>query len=185
MIGYAVTRSGGSTSASDTYTRDQLASTKAISGITYKKEPNHTHITTIQKYDASPPIGGDHAQYWADCTGTVYPNPIANENAVHSLEHGAVWLTYKPGLSAADIATLSKLVTGKNETLMSPYPGLKTEVSLQAWGYQLFVDSVTDPRIQQFITELAGNPATQPEPGVTCSNPAFKANPSTPANPTF
>ncbi len=44
-------------------------------------------------YPESPPYGGDHDLAWADCTGTIYPEPIRSENAVHSLEHGAVWVT--------------------------------------------------------------------------------------------
>ena len=52
------------------------------------------------KYDTTPPIGGNHSPYWADCSGTVYSAAIANENAVHMLEHGAVWITYGPALPA-------------------------------------------------------------------------------------
>ena len=46
---------------------------------------------------------------------------------------------------------------------LSPYPNLKTNISLQAWDYQLFVDNASDPRIQQFIGALRNNPATTPE----------------------
>ena len=144
--------------------------------------PNHTHVEGNLTYTNSPPIGGNHSQYWADCTGTVYPNAIANENAVHMLEHGAVWITYKPGLAADQVATLSKEVSGVDRLAMSPYPDLKTNISLQAWGYQLFVDNANDPRIQQFITVLKYNPKTTPE-AATCSQPTFKAHPSTYGHP--
>jgi hypothetical protein len=185
IIVYAVTRPSKTSQADAAYTRNEIAAAKAISGVTYKTEPDHTHVTTAVKYDSSPPVGGNHAQYWADCTGTVYPNQIANENAVHALEHGAVWITYNPSLSADDVAVLAKKVTGVDRTLMSPYAGLKTQVSLQSWGYQLFVDSVTDPRIDEFIKVLKFNSGTTPEPGATCSNPTFKTNPSTLDKPTF
>ena len=103
-------------------------------------------------------MGGPHAPIWADCTGTVYPNQIASENAVHDLEHGAVWITYKPGLPADQLDVLTKLVAGNQYMLLTPYAGLKTNVSLQAWGYQLFVDSATDPRVKQFVDVLKQNP---------------------------
>lgn len=173
----------GPVNSTDPYSQPELPAAAAISGVTYTVEPNHTHTEGVLKYNASPPVGGNHSQYWADCTGTVYPNPIANENAVHMLEHGAVWITYKPGLPAAQVAALTKLVAGQDRTAMSPYPGLKTNVSVQAWGYQLFVDDATDPRIQQFITALRYNQKTTPEPGATCSQPSFKQHPSTWGHP--
>lgn len=151
----------------------------AIPGIIHKDEPARTHVASgTVRYDTAPPIGGDHSPYWADCTGTAYPDAIANENAVHMLEHGAVWITYRQGLPADQIAPLSALVMGRDYTALSPYPGLRTNVSLQSWGYQLFVDSPTDPRIAQFVAVLRQNRQTTPEPGATCSQPAFKLNPS-------
>jgi hypothetical protein len=186
IVTYAVTRHhGAKTDPSNSYIRPEIAAAKAISGVIYKPEPNHTHITTTIKYDTTPPTGGDHSQIWADCSGTVYPNAIANENAVHMLEHGAVWITYRPGLAVDQVATLSKLVNGVDRMAMSPYPDLKTAISLQSWDYQLFVNSASDPRIQQFIDALRNNPLTTPEQGVSCSDPQFKANPSTFGHPIF
>lgn len=190
IVAYAVTRGGGSKSSAkndpnNLYTRGQLPATKAIAGLTYRTEANHTHVSQRVKYDASPPVGGNHSQYWADCTGTVYPKQLADENAVHALEHGAVWIAYRPGLPSSQIATLSRLVNGQNGTFMTPYAGLSSPISLQAWGYQLKVDQASDPRIRQFVTTLRLNPQTQPEPGATCSDPPFKQSPSTPDKPLF
>jgi hypothetical protein len=182
IVGYAVTRPG----KADAWSQPELKAAKQISGVTYKKEPKHTHVTSgTVKYDATPPVGGDHSYYWADCTGTVYPNAIANENAVHDLEHGAVWIAYQPGLSKADQATLAKFVTGQDHMLMSPYPGLTSKVSLQSWGYQLKLDSVTDSRIQTFIDTVRANSKTTPEYGGDCSQPTFKTKPSTFGKPLY
>ena len=183
VIGYALTRPAKPSAADAPYLRNEIAAAKAIPGVIFKKEVKHAHVTSLVKYDTSPPIGGNHSQVWADCTGTVYPKQIANENAVHPLEHGAVWITYRPGLAAASIATLAKLVTGQNYMLMTPYAALKTPISLQAWNYQLFVNSATDSRIAAFIKALRNNPGTTPEYPGNCSNPAFKKNPSTPGHP--
>jgi hypothetical protein len=184
IVAFAVTRHKSSTDSSgNRYTLPELAEAKKIPGLIFKKEPDHNHVQGVLKYDTSPPIGGNHSQYWADCTGTVYPKAIASENAVHMLEHGAVWITYKPGLAADQVATLSKYVKGQNYTAMSPYPGLKSNISLQAWNYQLFVDNATDPRIAQFIGLLRHNSKIIPEPGASCSQPTFVKNPSTFGHP--
>jgi len=182
VIGYA-TLHKGTPSTNAGYTNPEIADAKAIPGVIYKREANHSHLSGSITYDSSPPIGGNHSPYWADCSGTVYPNAIANENAVHMLEHGAVWITYKPGLAADQVATLAKRVTGIERMAMSPYPDLKTNISLQAWDYQLFVDSASDPRIAEFITALRFNPNTTPEPSATCSQPTFVTNPSTFGHP--
>lgn len=152
-----------------------------ISGIVdyRKKDPsiveaaNRNHVTGPVKYATSPPDYGNHNPNWQRCLGDVYDAPIANENAVHSLEHGAVWITYDPAkLSAAQVQTLaSTYVKGQDFTLMSPYPNMPTAISLQAWGFQLRLNSPTDPRIHQFMQDLRVNATL--EPGVACSSGTY------------
>lgn len=180
IITYAITRSG---SSSSTPYLNELAAAKQIRGVTFRAEPDRNHVTGVVKYNASPPVGGNHAPVWADCTGTVYSTPIAAANAMHSLEHGAVWITYRPGLPQTQVAEIARLVTGQNYTFMSPYLGLKTPISVQSWGYQLPVNSAADPRLAQFIGTLRTNPKTTPEPGASCANPTFTTNPSGPGQP--
>jgi hypothetical protein len=168
------------------YTHPEIAAAKQINGVIYKPEPNHTHIQGHIKYNSSPPVGGNHSQYWADCTGTVYKAPIANENAVHMLEHGAVWVTYNAKTLPADqLAVLEKYVSGIDRMALSPYPNLKTPISLQSWDYQLFIDkpNASDPRIAKFIAALKFNPTTTPESSATCSQPTFIQHPSTFGHP--
>lgn len=132
-------------------------------------------------YKETPPVGGTHNPEWADCTGTVYSVAIKNENAVHSLEHGAVWITYDPAVvHAAGIAKLEKLASGMDFTLLSPYPNQGTPISLQSWGHQLRVDSPTDQRIKKFIDGFRLNAQFTPELGASCQNPAFKTSPKLP-----
>lgn len=137
------------------------------------------HVDTAVTYAQSPPVGGKHNPVWENCG--VYTSPIANEHAVHSLEHGAAWLTYRPDLPAAQVSILKAKVAGRPFRLMSPYPGLKTVVSLQAWGRQLFVDSVSDKRIDAFLSAYAQGPQA-PERG-TCDGGTSATGPLPPASP--
>jgi Protein of unknown function (DUF3105) len=175
VIGYAVHQGSVKKASADP---------NKIRGIVHKTFSSGDHKTGVISYTESPPFGGPHAPVWADCTGTVYPSQIANENAVHDLEHGAVWITYKPGLPSDQLDVLTKLVSGKQYMLLTPYEGLKTNVSLQAWGYQLFVDSPNDSRVKTFIKDLRLNQKNTPELGASCTNATFKTNPSTPGHPT-
>jgi len=134
------------------------------------------HITADQRvaYNRFPPVGGPHDGTWANCNGIVYTTAVRNENMVHTLEHGAVWITYNPDtISPSDLTTLQGLVNNVPFTSLSPYPGLDSTVSLQAWAHQLKVDSATDPRVQQFITALKQNRWVYPETGATCQQPNF------------
>ncbi len=165
---------------------DWQAKADGIPGIVdYRKtDPamlTRNHVETVVQYPVSPPVGGNHNPNYQRCMGDVYTAPIANENAVHSLEHGSVWITYQPSLPQAQIDALKAKVVGNDFMLMSPYPGLDKPISLQAWGFQLKVDDASDPRIDQFITDLRQN-ATM-EPGVPCSSGTYvTATGTTPHN---
>jgi Protein of unknown function (DUF3105) len=130
-------------------------------------------------YITNPPVGGAHNAQWQNCMGDVYPEPIANEHAVHSLEHGAVWVTYKQGLGADQVNKLKSKVEGKDYMLMSPIANLDKNISLQAWGYQLKVDNANDKRIDEFIKDLRLNASM--EPGAACSGGNTTTGPVTAA----
>jgi Protein of unknown function (DUF3105) len=178
-IGYAVVQVNRANA-------DKVESVDEIDGIeSYDYPAGQEHVETPVAYSESPPVGGPHAPppAWADCTGTVYDIDIRHENAVHSLEHGAVWITYNPDeVSDADIETLSALVENESGRMMSPYEGLDAPISIQSWGHQLKVDSADDERIEQFADFLTLNSEFTPEPGASCENPGFIAAPL-PAEP--
>jgi len=112
-----------------------------------------------------PPAGGTHSPQWQTCG--IYDTPVGSENAVHSMEHGAVWITYRSDMPAADIETLRGHARGQSYLLLSPYPTQESAVVLTAWGIQLALDSVEDERIAQFIDDYRLGPQT-PEFGASC-----------------
>jgi hypothetical protein len=110
------------------------------------------------KYEQNPPVAGKHNADWQNCMGEVYDAPIASEHAVHSMEHGAVWLVYnKSKVNAEQIEALASKVRGKEYALMSPMDNLDTTVSVQAWGFQLKTDNPSDKRIDEFIKATRKN----------------------------
>jgi len=140
-----------------------------IAGV--KTYPNLTrnHVQAPVTYPQQPGVGGDHAPTWTNC-GT-YTTPVNQERAVHSLEHGAVWISYKPGLSGTDVTTLTALVRGNPYVLLSPNPDQAAAVTASAWGTQLEVSNAGDSRLPVFIKAYAMGPQT-PEPGAACSGGA-------------
>ena len=136
-----------------------------IPGVETFEIDSATHTTDPVDYPQEPPAGGPHDPSWQKCA--VYDAPVRNENAVHSQEHGAVWITYQPDLPESDRKILADLAEGQLYVLISPYPELEDPIVASAWGAQLRVDDVNDPRLQAFIDSYAGN---GPEPGATCDS---------------
>lgn len=125
------------------------------------------HVTTVVDYAQAPPAGGDHAAAWLNCG--VYADPVPNENAVHSLEHGAVWLTYDPALPADQVAALEQIASENAYVIVSPYEGLPSPVVASSWGYQLELNGADDERLPVFVRKYLLNPEL-PEVGALCSS---------------
>jgi hypothetical protein len=123
------------------------------------------HTLGEVSYKENPPVGGAHRPAWQACG--FYAEPVDPALAVHSLEHGAVWITYRPDLTAKEIAGLRGRVGDDSHLLMSPNPGQLEPVVATAWNHQLRVDDVDDKRIRQFVTSFIRGPQT-PEPGASC-----------------
>ncbi len=121
-------------------------------------------------YELRPPAGGNHLSAWQTCTGSVYEGPIVDGNAVHSMEHGAVWLTYDPALvEQADIDALALLIGARDYSLMSPYPGQGVAVSLQSWGNRYQTEDPSDPKIGEYLDTYVLNERFNPEPNAICA----------------
>ena len=168
ILVYAVANQGVGDKSSLKYAQHQIKGLQNSSGLGRK------HVEGTVNYPGqatAPPDGGNHNGTPQSCQ--VYTAAVANEHAVHSLEHGAVWVTYNPKTaSAKDIATLKSLVTIDPYRLMSPYPNLEAPISLEAWGERLLVKSADDPRVKKFLDLFTQGPQTQEVNGVCAGNTA-------------
>jgi hypothetical protein len=120
-----------------------------IDGLVTYGDLSAEHETGELTYDTVPPVGGDHNPFWQACG--YYTVPVYLERAVHSMEHGAVWIAYTPG---TEVSTLVPTVQGDDHLLMSPVDGLDAPLVLSAWGAQVSVDGPDDPRITAFIDQF-------------------------------
>ena len=141
----------------------------------------HQHVNGPVTYVLTPPVGGPHDSVWMNAG--VYTVPIPAERAVHNLEHGAVWITYRPDLPVADVTALTAFV-GRQSLIdesagtriamqqsryvdLSPWSGngLPAPIVISAWGHQLRVTSATDPRLQRFVDTFRNSHTYSPEYG--------------------
>ena len=142
-------------------------------GTTTYTDLEQTHVDTPVDYPQNPPVGGPHNPVWQNCG--FYDKEFPKERGVHSMEHGAVWITYSADLPAADIAVLKAFADNGKEVLVSPYSGLPSPVVASAWGKQLIPDGVNDPRLAQFVDYFDDGPQT-PETNTPCSQGTSDTN---------
>jgi hypothetical protein len=138
----------------------------AVDGVQTFPKQTSQHVTGAVKYSPLPPVGGDHAAGLLNCG--VYSKVVPNENAVHSLEHGAVWVTYDADAVTGDKLSALRKGIPSTYTLLSPFPGLPSPIVASAWGVQLDVSTPDDPRLTAFLAKYRGA-ATAPEPGAPCT----------------
>lgn len=124
-----------------------------------------SHVEGVVDYPQNPPAGGPHNPAWLNCG--VYTEPVPAENAVHSLEHGALWVTYDPSISDAALESL-RSVLPSTYVILSPFDDLPAPIVLSGWNSQLQVDDADDPRIPTFIEEYWQS-QNVPEPGALCT----------------
>jgi Protein of unknown function (DUF3105) len=139
----------------------------------------HNHVPGTVTYATTPPVGGDHNAVWMNCG--IYDKPVPNEHAVHNLEHGAVWITYRPSLPKSEVDALRSFVEsqsvlspnpqagGSRYMDLTPYPGLPSPIVVTSWGFQLRLTSPTDPRLQQFVNKFRVSKSYTPEYGGPCT----------------
>lgn len=145
-----------------------LRPTPELEGVVQFPRPSRGHEVNLDiPFGELPPAGGVHDPVWQTCG--VYDAPLNTANVVHSMEHGAVWITYQPDLPADQVAAIQDAVRGQNFIVVSPYPEQRSPVVMTAWGVQLELPGAADERFDSFIERYRVGPNT-PERGASCSN---------------
>lgn len=139
-----------------------------LEGVVQFPRPSRGHESNLSiPFGELPPAGGVHDPVWQNCG--IYEEPLNTPNVVHSMEHGAVWITYQPDLPTDQVAAIENAVRGQNFIVVSPYPEQRSPIVMTAWGVQLELPSAADERFDGFIERYRVGPNT-PERGASCAN---------------
>ena len=150
----------------------QAAANTSIEGVKIFPDPGAGHQPGDLTYSQQVPVGGPHNPEWLNCG--AYAEPVRRENAIHSMEHGAVWIAYQPELPADQVEILRNLVKderakrGEALIVLAPFPGLDDPIVLTAWRVQLRLDNASDERVRAFVERYQRGPY-YPEPGAECT----------------
>ncbi|MEC5185661.1 hypothetical protein RCH12_003138 [Cryobacterium sp. MP_3.1] len=145
---------------------DSSAAGAMIEGVESFSKLSRGHVLSTVAFPELPPVGGDHSEDLTNCG--VYTQPVDTWRAVHSLEHGAVWVTYQTDLPASELEALTSTAAANSYEILSPYPDLPAPIIASAWGKRVQIESASDPRLSDFLSTYLQGPQT-PEPGAPCS----------------
>lgn len=141
---------------------------EGVDGVMTIRVPDNAHTESVVEYGLQPPAGGAHSPVWLNCG--FYDEPSPDENIVHALEHGAVWLAYSPDLDEDQVDVIHELARANAKVVATPYPDLPdgAAVVATAWARQLTLDTVEDERLTEFVVQYQDG-SQSPEAEVTCS----------------
>lgn len=109
-------------------------------------------------YNSNPPTSGPHA---GPTSWGFSSEEILAENAIHNLEHGGIWITYK-NIDEASITTLEGIAKQNSASVMiSPRAANDANIAVASWGRILKLETVDEIAIRDFIRQ---NKNKSPEP---------------------
>ncbi len=132
------------------------------------KAQSRDHIKPGDKHDAynsNPPTGGWH--YPEPAPTGVYTHEIDDETLIHNLEHGHIWISYKPDLDPAVVQKLKDIAYRfHSKIIMAPRAKNDSPIALGAWEYLLKLDTYDEAKILGFIKAHRGKgPEDVPDTG--------------------
>lgn len=101
-------------------------------------------------YNSDPPTSGPH---WnGPANKGVYDKEFPDEQLIHNLEHGYIWISYKPGVGD-DVINKLKAIVEKNDwkIVMEPREKDDAKIILAAWGRLLKMDDLNENTVRDFI----------------------------------
>ncbi|KIH97565.1 hypothetical protein LP52_18445 [Streptomonospora alba] len=139
-----------------------------IEGVRTFADVSREHTEDPVSYDVYPPPGGEHHPVWQNCG--VYSRELVPEHVVHSLEHGAVWISYREDLPGGQAEELERLYEQGDYLIVSPaHPRQQEDIVAVAWGKRLVVEDLGDDQsLIDFLNTYVQGPQT-PEPGAPCT----------------
>ena len=143
----------------------EVSTEEMLEEVEYLVITSREHTDENVDYPTIPPAGGNHLGIWHTCG--IYKVELLDEAAVHSLEHGAVWVTYKPEIPKEEIIKLTIMLSSRSKILLSPHPEQISPIVATAWGRRLEIESSNDLRLEKFVDFFVDGEAA-PEAGITC-----------------
>lgn len=109
-------------------------------------------------YNSNPPTSGWH--YASPAEWGVYGNELPDEQILHNLEHGGVWISYNK-VDDETKTQLEKIGRVNSGIVVTPRQANDTPIALASWGRLQKLESFDEAAIINFIK---ANKNKSPEP---------------------
>lgn len=113
-------------------------------------------------YNSNPPTSGPHA---GSIGLGIYTQQFPDENMIHNLEHGHIWLSYRDASDVEAIQLLTNIQQKYSNLVVVTYrPENDDRVVAAAWTRLLLLDELESDQIEAFITRF-NNQSPESVPG--------------------
>lgn len=91
-------------------------------------------------YNSNPPTSGPH--YASPANWGVYDYEVNDKIFIHNMEHGGVWISYRPTVATSTVNELKAIVDGfgGSKIVMAPRVANDSDIALAAWTRALKID---------------------------------------------
>ncbi len=105
-------------------------------------------------YHTNPPVSGWH--YGKPAEWGIYDQELSDQQLIHNLEHGGIWISYKPSTTPPEVVENLKKVAGqfRSKVILTPREANNDMIALAAWGRLDKFDYFDEERIVKFIKAL-------------------------------
>lgn len=113
---------------------------------------DHVALGTPFSYNSNPPTSGPHfasAEEWG-----VYDKEIPDQVLIHNLEHGGIWIAYKPGIDAEVAKKLEGIAKEYGrKVIMTPRQANDSDIAVAAWTQldKFSAGEFSEERVRDFI----------------------------------
>lgn len=120
---------------------------------------NHVSPSTKVDYNSNPPSSGDH--YQSPAPKGAYEQGIPDGTAIHNLEHGYIWIAYRPDLPSDQVQKLKGLFSSPfsdpkftpSKAIVTPRPNNPAPISVVSWRWTMNLDTFDENKLTQFYLQ--------------------------------
>jgi len=112
----------------------------------------HVGLEHVFSYNSNPPTSGPH--FSKEAEWGVYKEELADRTVIHNLEHGGIWISYKPDISEEIRKKLESFYDEwGRKIIVTPRSQNDSDIALAAWNRldKFSASEYSDERVDKFI----------------------------------